>query len=277
LRKSRRPTTSLGSRTIIVTGGARGLGFTLAESLLESGAHVRAVDILPEPVEPAWSSALELAKSRNLTLTYTRLDVTDPEAVSSTFSEIFASAPEAAPIRGIFVAAGIQLLKKAEEISAAEFRKVIDVNLTGTFLVVQSFGREWFKRNQGADGSAGGNGASVVMTGSMSGHIANFGMEIAAYNSSKAGVNHLAKSLAVEWSKRGIRVNTISPGYIKTAMTAALLEDQPHLDEIWHATALLGRLCTVDELRGPVTFLLSDASSFMTGADILVDGGHTAT
>jgi NAD(P)-dependent dehydrogenase (short-subunit alcohol dehydrogenase family) len=174
-----------------VTGGARGLGFTIAQSLLQSGAHVRAVDILPESVEPAWSSALELAESKGLTLTYTRLDVTDPSAVTSAFSDIFSSAPPDAPIRGLFVAAGIQLLKKAEEISAAEFRKIIDVNLTGTFLCAQGFAREWFKAeaNQGADGRAGGNGASVVMTGSMSGHIANFGMEIAAYNSSKAGVS----------------------------------------------------------------------------------------
>jgi len=81
----------------------------------------------------------------------------------------------------------------------------------------------------------------------------------------------------MEWGKRGIRVNTLSPGYIRTAMTSALLDVRPDLDEIWHRNALMGRLCTVDEMRGPVTFLLSDASSFMTGADLLVDGGHTAT
>ncbi|OCF34960.1 short-chain dehydrogenase [Kwoniella heveanensis CBS 569] len=268
---------SLKNRTIMITGGGRGLGLTVAHALLEAGASVACMDLLPEPSQPQWSKAEELAKSKGLKITYHPLDVTDQNAVSKLFAELFEADSDDQPIRGLFTSAGIQIMMPAVDYSTDKFRKVIDVDLTGTFLCAQAFAKEWFKRHPTMDGQAGVGGASIAMTGSMSGHIANLGIECAAYNASKAGVNQLAKNLALEWSRKGIRVNTLSPGYIRTALTAAQLDEKPELNEIWLKGSLLGRLSTPDEFRGPVLYLLSDASSFMTGADLLVDGGHCAT
>ncbi|WVQ80486.1 hypothetical protein IAT38_002591 [Cryptococcus sp. DSM 104549] len=267
---------SLSNRTIIVTGGGRGLGLTVALSLLESGAHVVCLDILPEPSGDQWKQAEGIAREKGTTIRYLGVDVTDQEGVGRVMSEIFEGAPEEAPVRGLFTSAGIQIMLPATSYPLDKFRKVLDVNLLGTFLCAQAFAIEWFKAHPHSDGGSG-EGAAIVMTGSMSGHIANLGLNCAAYNASKAGVNQLAKNLAMEWSRKGIRVNSLSPGYIRTALTAALLDEKPELQELWLRGSLLGRLSTPDEFRGPVVFLLSDASSYMTGADLLVDGGHCAT
>ena len=119
--------------------------------------------------------------------------------------------------------AGIQLLMPAVDYPPDRFRQIIDVNLTGSFLCSQAFAREWTKRHGssrpntfGGEGAFEGDTASIVLTGSMSGHVANFGLECAAYNSSKAGVNMLSKTLAMEWGKRGIRVNVSGSGTRRT-------------------------------------------------------------
>jgi NAD(P)-dependent dehydrogenase (short-subunit alcohol dehydrogenase family) len=201
----------LSARTIIVTGAARGLGLTIAHALVESGSDVVCLDILPAPVEPQWSQVVQSANQRGLKLTYSHLNVTDASQVTSAFESAFASARPSHPVRGLLHCAGIQLLKDALEVEPEKFRQVIDVNLTGSFLVSQAFAREWLSKNPSANGSAGGNGASIVLIGSMSGHIANFGLENAVYNASKAGVNQLVRNLAYEWSRRGLRINVSPP------------------------------------------------------------------
>ncbi|WVQ72950.1 hypothetical protein IAR50_002512 [Cryptococcus sp. DSM 104548] len=268
----------LHNRTIVVTGGGRGLGLTIAQSLLQSGANVVCLDLLPSPSQPEWSQALETASSapQPLSLEYISLDVTDQSAVQQAFRRIFDEAPVEAPVRGLFVAAGIQLMLPAVDYPADKFRKVVDINLTGSFLCAQAFARERFDRFP-SSAALKGEGASIVMTASMSAHIANKGLDCVPYNASKAAVMQMAKNMASEWGQKGIRVNTLSPGYIRTALTAALLDEKPELNDIWLQGSLLGRLSTPDEFRGPVIYLLSDASSFMTGADLLVDGGHCAT
>ncbi|KAE8542973.1 hypothetical protein D1P53_000460 [Cryptococcus gattii VGV] len=240
---------SLGERTIIVTGGGRGLGLTVAQALLESGSNVVCLDLLPEPSQPQWDNAAKYAKQHGLKLEYIDLDVTNQDQVKQVFKQVFASAPSDAPVRGLFTSAGIQVMMPATSYDTAKFRKVIDVDLTGTFLCAQAFAHEWFERHPNIDGAAGVKGASIAMTGSMSGHVANLGIECAPYNASKAGVIQLGKNLALEWSRKGIRVNTLSPGYIRTALTAAQLDEKPELKEIWLKGSLLGRLSTPDEFR----------------------------
>lgn len=259
-----------------MTGGARGLGLTIAQAILECGADVVAFDILPAPVEPEWSSALAAAKANGVNISYRQLNVVNEAEVALAFAQAFKSAREGFPVLGLLHCAGIQLLKEALDVGPEEFRRVVDVNLTGSFLVSQAFAREWMSANPTATGSATGPQASVVLIGSMSGHIANFGLDNAVYNASKAGVIQLGRNLALEWSNKGIRVNTLSPGYIVTAMTQGLFDARPWLPDMWTKSSLLGRLSTPDEFRGPAIFLLSSASSFMTGADMLVDGGHTS-
>lgn len=262
----------LSNRTVLVTGGARGLGLTVAHALVESGADVVAFDLL-DPVEPEWSAAQAAAASAGVTLAYARLDITDAPAVEAAVGAAFASARR--PVRGLFHAAGVQLLRGATEYTPAEFRRIVDIDLTGSFLVSAAFARNYIRDN--GDYSPGARMGSVVMVASMSGHVANAGLECAAYNAAKAGCIQLAKNLAMEWGTKGIRVNTLSPGYIRTALTDVLLVQQPALGAVWLKGSLIGRLSTPDEFRGPAVFLLSDASSFMTGSDLVIDGGHTAT
>lgn len=260
----------LSNRTVLVTGGARGLGLTIAHALVEAGADVIAFDLL-EPVEPEWSAAQAAAASHGVTLAYAPLDVTDSDGVEAAVRAAFGSARR--PVRGLFHAAGIQLQRAAVDYTPAEIRRIIDVDLTGAFLVSAAFARAFAKENT----YDGGRMGSVVLVASMSGRVANAGLECAAYNAAKAGCIQLARNFAMEWGPLGLRVNTLSPGYIRTALTDALLAQQPSLGPQWLKGSLIGRLSTPDEFRGPAVFLLSDASSFMTGADLVVDGGHTAT
>ncbi|RSH84552.1 uncharacterized protein EHS24_006074 [Apiotrichum porosum] len=268
---------SLGNRTTLVTGGARGLGLTVAHALLECGSDVVAFDLLP-PVEDEWASAQAAATEAGTTLTYVALDVTDGDAVDLAVADAFKNARQSHPVRGLFHAAGIQLLCAATELTPGQWRKIIDVNLTGSYLLAAAFARSFFAAYpQAADGTLPtSQAASIVFVASMSGRVANLGIDCAPYNASKAGVSQLARNLAMEWGKKGIRVNSLSPGYIRTALTDVLLKQRPDFEETWTAGSLMGRLSTPDEFRGPVVFLLSDASSFMTGSDLVVDGGHTA-
>jgi NAD(P)-dependent dehydrogenase (short-subunit alcohol dehydrogenase family) len=143
------------------------------------------------------------------------------------------------------------------------FRRLIDINLTGTFVCAQAVGNSMIKA---------GTGGSMVFIASMSGHIVNWPQQQAAYNASKAGVIMLGKSLAAEWAGYNIRVNTISPGYMDTALNRV-----PALDaqkEMWKERTPMSRLGDVDELNHLAVFLASDASSYMTGSDLLIDVSH---
>lgn len=193
------------------------------------------------------------------------------------------------PFRGMVACAGISGIGPSIDFSVDELRRILDVNIIGTFVCCQEAGKEFQKQNQPA---------SVVLIASMSGHVYNKvksptqyvlkvpnantylkGLDTAAYNSSKSAVLQLARSLAGEWGSRVgmpcVRVNTISPGYIKTRMNVKDRED-PVLVQDWSEDNMLNRISDADEYRGPAMFLLSDASSFVTGSDLRVDGGHTA-
>jgi NAD(P)-dependent dehydrogenase (short-subunit alcohol dehydrogenase family) len=149
--------------------------------------------MLPEPDAAGWEEAINTAEEQGTSINYHTVDVTSQESLSSVFSTIFKSTPSSTPVKGLYVAAGINQLKAALDYTPADFRKVIDVNLTGTFFCAQAFAKEWFEKNPNENGQAG-IGASIVLTGSMSGHVANVDLLCAAYNASKAGV-----SLPVGW------------------------------------------------------------------------------
>lgn len=174
------------------------------------------------------------------------------------------------PIRGLVACAGVSDKDPATEFSVDRFRRLMDINVTGTFLSAQAVAREM--RHANVSGS-------MVLVASMSGTNVNKGVDTAAYNTSKSGVLQLARSLAAEWGSRPgmplIRVNTLSPGYIRTAATEDTLKI-PRIEELWSGDNMLNRLSTVDEFRAPVLFLLGDGSSFMTASDLRVDGGHCA-
>jgi len=168
---------------------------------------------------------------------------------------------------GLVAAAGIQQETPALEYSAKDSNTMFEVNVTGVFMTAQAVAKQMIRF---------GNGGSIAMIASMSGTIANRGLICPAYNASKAAVIQLGRNLAAEWGQYNIRVNTISPGYIVTAMVEKLFVEFPERRDQWPKENMLGRLSRPEEYRGAAVFLLSDASSFMTGSDLRMDGGHAA-
>ncbi|KAE8419512.1 hypothetical protein BDV36DRAFT_282164 [Aspergillus pseudocaelatus] len=157
------------------------------------------------------------------------------------------------PLKGLVVCAGLSRNGPSTEFPISSFRRVLDINVTGTFLIAQAAAKELIKANVTG---------SIVFVASMSGYVSNKG---------------LTRSLAAEWGSRVgmplIRVNSLSPGYIRTAARAEALQ-KPGMEAQWTGENMLFRLSTVDEFRAPVLFMLGDGSSFMTGTDLHVDGGH---
>ncbi len=159
-----------------------------------------------------------------------------------------------------FCNAGISINVPAEEMSYDQWKKVIDINLTGVFLTATATGRYMIRQG----------GGSIINTASMSGHIVNIPQPQVGYNASKAGVIMLTKSLAVEWASKNVRVNSISPGYIMTDLIKG-----HELIPKWTELSVMDRLGSPDELQGIALYLASDASSFTTGSDFVVDGAYT--
>jgi NAD(P)-dependent dehydrogenase (short-subunit alcohol dehydrogenase family) len=222
--------------------------------LADAGADVACVD-LPSDALDAAADAVRSIGRRSIAIA---ADVTDSEALDQA---AFQTESELGPLTLAVNSAGIANAAPAEDMARAQWQRVIDINVTGVFLSCQAEGRAMLRNGRG----------SIVNIASMSGSIVNRGLLQAHYNASKAAVMHLSKSLAMEWAPRGIRVNSISPGYTATPMNT-----RPEVAEQvkqFEADTPLGRLATVNELVGPAVFLLSTAASFCTGVDLLVDGG----
>jgi NAD(P)-dependent dehydrogenase (short-subunit alcohol dehydrogenase family) len=249
----------LDGRSVLVTGGGSGIGQRLAAGLAEYGADVSIVD-LPAQDE---GSATTVGRVRELGRRAVSIpaDVTDPDSVEA------AVAAHEAEFGGIDIAvncAGVNHGSAAEDMDPAQWRRVIDVNLNGVFYCCQSEGRRMLAAGRGV----------IVNIASMSATIVNRGLWQAHYNSSKAGVKHLTSTLATEWAQRGVRVNSLSPGYIMTPMIAGE-EWKPKVEGFRDQTPM-GRLGTPDDLVGPTIFLASDASAYLTGMDLLAEGGFTS-
>lgn len=250
----------LSGKSVIITGGARGLGYSLASAFAAQGCHVALLDVLDEVEQSAERLATEFGV-RSVGLT---ADVTDPDGVE----HAFASAEEAVGTPDVLLtAAGITIWGDSVDVSADEWTKVLKVNLDGTFYAAQSFSRRLL---------AAGKPGSAIFVASMSGHIVNVPQWQASYNSSKAAVRHLAKSLAVEWAPSGIRVNSISPGYFLSQMTRQFTDANAELAASWVDRIPAGRMGEPEDLHGLVLYLASGASSYLTAQDIVIDGGYTA-
>lgn len=253
-------TSNLNGRTAVITGGARGIGLTLARALAAGGVGVALLDLLDSVADEAQA----IAEKYGVPTHGQRLDVTDQAAVADAFRVV---RKKLGVPRVLVTAAGIEINGDSVKVTAEQWRKVIDVNLTGTFFAAQAFGDGLL--NAGIPGSA-------VFIASMSGSIVNVPQWAASYNASKAAVAHLGKSLAVEWAPAGIRVNSISPGYVLTDLTQAILDKEPALHDDWVSRIPQGRMAKPEDLAGLVNFLASDASAYLTAQDIVIDGGYTA-
>ncbi|KJZ77582.1 hypothetical protein HIM_03306 [Hirsutella minnesotensis 3608] len=262
------PEFSLQDKVVVVSGGARGLGLIQAEALLEAGATVHCIDRLPSPANDASSGFSEVCKRArrelDTSLTYHQCDVRNVAELNKIMESI---ADQAGRFDGLIAAAGINHEMPALEYTPEEADRMMSINVTGAFMTAQAAARQMVRLKQKG---------SICMIASMSGTIANRGMYAPAYNASKAAVIQLCRSLAAEWGEYGIRVNTLSPGYIMTQMLQNLFDDFPERKEVWPTENMLNRLSLPSEFRGAAVFLLSDASTFMTGSDLRIDGGHAA-
>lgn len=243
----------LEGKIAVVTGGSRGIGQTVSVGLARAGAEV----VILCRSEP--SETLEMIAQVGGKAGHIAVDVTDEQAVESAFDEIIKSRGS---VDVVFNNAGICIHKPTLEASLDEWRRVLDVNLNGVYMVCRAAGRVMAQN---------GIHGSIVNNASMSGTVVNVPQWQCSYNASKAAVLHLTRSLAVEWARYGIRVNSISPGYTATAMSVDTPEE---LKNAWMPLIPMGRMGEPEELVGAVVYLASGAAAYTTGADIIVDGGY---
>ncbi|KAJ6142849.1 hypothetical protein N7471_002302 [Penicillium samsonianum] len=260
---TRMPEFSLTDKVALVSGAGRGLGLTIAEALLEAGAKVYALDYLQEPI-PEFVQVQQRAKAWNTELQYRCVDVRDTVILNRVIEDI---ANHEHRIDGLVAAAAIQQETPALEYTAKDSNALLEVNVTGVFMTAQAVARQMIRF---------GNGGSITLIASMSGTVVNRGLICPVYNASKAAVIQLARNLAAEWGQYNIRVNTLSPGYILSPMLEMLFVEYPERRDQLAKENMLGRLSGPREYRGAAVFLLSNASSFMTGSDLRIDGGHAA-
>ena len=249
---------SLAGKHGFVTGAARGIGKCTATAFAEAGADVAIVDI---DLETAQKTAQEIAQATGRKVIALACDVTNEAQVEEMVQTVVR---ELGGLEFCHANAGICINAPAEEMTYAQWKRNMDVNLNSVFLTDTAAGRYMLSHG----------GGSIINTASMSAHIVNVPQPQCAYNASKAGVIQLTKSLAVEWAKRGVRVNSISPGYIGTDLTLSSLTLKP-LIEKWNAMAPMGRLGKPEELAAACVYLAGDTSSFTTGADFSIDGAFT--
>jgi len=246
---------SLTGRVALVTGAGSGIGQRIAIGLAQCGADVALLDRRADDGLAQTAEHVAAAGRRSIQL---QADVTSGAALADAVAKTEAAL---GPLTLAVNAAGIANANAAELMEETQFQTMMDINLKGVFLSCQAEARAMLAHGRGA----------IVNIASMSGVIVNRGLQQAHYNASKAGVIHMTKSLAMEWVGRGIRVNTISPGYTATPMNTR--PEMVHQTKLFEEQTPMGRMAHVDEMVGPAVFLLSDAASFVTGHDLLVDGG----
>ena len=249
---------SLDGEVAVVTGAAQGLGRQMATGLAEMGADVAVADLNHEK---AVDTAAALDGETEVVAVET--DVTDEASVRRMVDTV---TERLGPIDVLINNAGVVENAPAEETTLEAWQRVLAVNLDGVFLCAKHAGQQMLSRGQGR----------IINVSSMSAFDVNVPQKQASYNVTKAGVSMLTKSLAVEWADRGVRVNAIAPGYMRTELVDDVLANNPEMEDTWIENTPLGRLGRPEELRELVVYLASDASSYMTGTTVVMDGGYTS-
>jgi NAD(P)-dependent dehydrogenase (short-subunit alcohol dehydrogenase family) len=242
----------------VVTGAGRGIGLACAEALGEAGARIVAI----EPETAAAEAAVRHLADRGVAAEAVAGDVTSSARMTAIADDLAARGTAATILVNN---AGVgQSGIASEDVTDADWLRIMDVNVNGLFWCSRAFGRHMVAARRGA----------IVNLGSMSGTIANRPQPQTPYNVSKAAVHHLTRSMAAEWGVHDVRVNAVAPTYIETAMVLANPVNQDRIP-IWLADTPVGRMGQADEVAAAVLFLASPAASLITGAILPVDGGYT--
>ncbi|KAJ7578388.1 NAD-binding protein [Mycena floridula] len=241
----------------VVTGAARGLGYQFCQAFVDAGCTSLAI------LDLRLAEAAAAAKDFPVDVLPIACDVSSESSVKNAFAQIV---DRFGKVDAVVASAGIVENWSALDYPADRIKLLYDVNVHGVFFTAREAARIMIPNGSG----------SIVLVGSMSSNIVNVPQLQTPYNASKAAVKHLATSLAVEWAKTGVRVNTLSPGYMATALTKAILDKDPALKKTWEELTPMGRLGNPEDLSGAIVYLCSDASKFTTGTEIRVDGGYCA-
>lgn len=242
---------------VLIVGASGGIGGALARAFARSGAHLalagrseERLALLRADIDPAGERTTAI-----------RVDVRDEQSVNVA---IGAATRHLGSLDVVVIASGVSpIYKSAEEISVLEWDEILATNTRGAFLVARAAGQHMLARGVG----------SIIFVTSIYERVG--GLRLAAYAASKGAVAQLARSLALDWADRGVRVNCIAPGYVRTELTAGLQSNRRLLGGLALSTPL-GRMATPDEVAGAALFLASDAASYITGSTLFVDGGWTA-
>ena len=246
---------ALRGKTALVTGASSGIGKQVSLAYAEAGAQV----VMAARNSGALEAAADEITAAGGAVVPICCDVTEPDQVSSLMDRVTTE------LGGVDIAvcnAGIISVTPMLDMPLEEFQKVQSTNVTGVFLTAQAAARAMVKQARGG---------AIITTASMSGHIINIPQHVGHYCASKAAVIHLTKAMAVEFAPHQIRVNSVSPGYILTELVEPLTEYHAE----WEPKIPMRRLGRPEELAGLYVYLASDASSYMTGSDVVIDGGYT--
>lgn len=249
---------NLTGKVALVTGGGRGIGREIVRTLASAGADVAIGEIDATTGADAAQEVLSMGRQSMSVQT----DVRESAQVDAMARHVY---ERFGKIDILVSNAGIAHNVPAEEATDEQWLNVVNINLNGVFWTCRAVGRIMLQQGHG----------SIVNIASMSGSIANKPQPQAAYNAAKAAVIMLTKSLAAEWADRNVRVNSVSPGYIGTEMTKLGMNNEVW-NKCWHEMTPMGRVGTPTEIANAVLFLASDAASFATGTDLIVDGGYTS-
>lgn len=249
----------LNGRVALVTGGERGIGLAICQALAQAGASIVAAGL----DEGSAALARELIEKEGVSFRFIRADVTCENDVIAAVQSV----RDAEGRLDILVNnAGISKRAEAAEMPLDIWQRVLDINLTGQFLFSREAAKVMLEQGKGA----------IVNVASMSGLIVNKPLSQCNYNTSKAGVIHMTKSMACEWAKRGIRVNAVAPGYIRTPITEhRFVDPNDPAVPIWREMTPMGHEGVPEDIAGAVLLLASDAASYITGAVLSIDGGYT--